>query len=105
LTFPIPGRRLIDLLKRALPDSSKEDIFWSYHFVTGALMLTLARTGRIDKLSDGVCKSEDFVAVKERMSSFMAAGFLAVCRQRAKKSKTRAVAQRVATRPRTSSKR
>jgi AcrR family transcriptional regulator len=79
--------RLIDLLKRALPDSSQEDIFWSYHFVTGALMLTLARTGRIDKLSGGLCKSEDFVAVKKRMASFMAAGFLAICRQRAKKTK------------------
>ncbi|MGN6376741.1 MAG: TetR/AcrR family transcriptional regulator [Sphingomonas sp.] len=67
--------RLIELLKKALPDCPEEDIFWSYHFVTGALMLTLARTGRIDKLSHGLCRSEDFVAVKERMASFMAAGF------------------------------
>ncbi|WP_225421463.1 TetR/AcrR family transcriptional regulator [Sphingomonas parva] len=74
--------RLIGLLKQALPDCAAEDIFWGYHFVTGALMLTLARTGRIDKLSDGLCKSEDFAAVKERMATFMAAGFLAVCRQR-----------------------
>jgi AcrR family transcriptional regulator len=79
--------QLINLLKKALPGSSKEDIFWSYHFVSGALMLTLARTGRIDKLSGGACKSEDFAAVKQRMSSFMAGGFLAVYRQRAKKSK------------------
>ena len=73
--------RLIDLLRKALPECSKEDIFWGYHFVTGALMLTLARTGRIDKLSGGLCRSDDFVAVKERMASFMAAGFLAVCRK------------------------
>jgi len=73
--------RLIELLRKALPDCSDEDIFWSYHFVTGALMLTLARTGRIDKLSGGVCRSDDFVAVKERMASFMAAGFLALCRK------------------------
>ena len=79
--------QLIKLLKKALPGSSKEDIFWSYHFVSGALMLTLARTGRIDKLSGGVCRSEDFAAVKERMSSFMAGGFLAVYRQRVKKPK------------------
>ena len=78
--------QLIKLLKKALPGSSKEDIFWSYHFVSGALMLTLARTGRIDKLSGGACRSEDFVAVKERMSSFMAGGFLAVYRQRVKKA-------------------
>jgi AcrR family transcriptional regulator len=79
--------QLIKLLKKALPGSSKEDIFWSYHFVSGALMLTLARTGRIDKLSGGACRSEDFAAVKERMSSFMAGGFLAVYRQRVKKPK------------------
>lgn len=72
--------RLIELLKKALPDCSQEDIFWGYHFVTGALMLTLARTGRIDKLSDGLCKSDDFVAVKDRMASFMAAGFRAMCK-------------------------
>ncbi len=46
--------RLIGLLKKALPDCAEQDIFWGYHFVTGALMLTLAQTGRIDKLS-GAC--------------------------------------------------
>ena len=79
--------RLIGLLKKALPNASEKDIFWSYHFVTGALMLTLARTGRIDKLSGGVCKSENFIEVKERMASFMASGFRTICRQRAKRSK------------------
>jgi AcrR family transcriptional regulator len=72
--------RLIGLLQKARPDSAPEDIFWGYHFVTGALMLTLARTGRIDKLSGGLSHSDDFVAVKERMARFMAAGFLAICR-------------------------
>ncbi|WP_240309387.1 MULTISPECIES: TetR/AcrR family transcriptional regulator [Sphingomonas] len=71
--------RLIDLLQRALPDCSREDIFWGYHFVTGALMLTLARTGRIDKLSGGLCSSDDFAAVKLRMARFMAAGFRSIC--------------------------
>lgn len=75
--------RLVDILKRALPECSEADIFWGYHFVTGSLMLTLARTGRIDRLSSGVCQSDDFAAVKERMSSFMAAGFLHMCHARA----------------------
>ena len=71
--------RLISMLKRALPKCSNEDIFWGYHFVTGALLLTLARTGRIDKLSGGACKSDDFEAVKKRMATFMAAGLTALC--------------------------
>ncbi len=74
--------RLIDLLKQAMPECAEEDIFWGYHFVTGALMLTLARTGRIDRLSGGLCRSDDYDAVKARMADFMAAGFRAICRQR-----------------------
>lgn len=74
--------RLIELLKKALPDCSEEDIFWGYHFTTGALMLTLARTGRIDRLSHGLCKSDDYAAVKQRMATFMAAGFLSICKSR-----------------------
>ncbi len=45
-------------------------------------MLTLAKTGRIDKLSGGLCRSDDYAAVKERMATFMAAGFLSVCSRR-----------------------
>lgn len=75
--------RLIDLLKKALPDCPEEDIFWGYHFVSGAFMLSVARTGRIDQLSGGLCRSDDFPAIKQRMASFMAAGFIEICRQRA----------------------
>lgn len=71
--------RLIAILKRAMPGCADEDVFWGYHFVTGALMLTLARTGRIDKLSGGKCQSDDFVAVKERMATFMANGLKSIC--------------------------
>jgi AcrR family transcriptional regulator len=74
--------RLIEILKKALPDADEADIFWGYHFVTGALMLTLARTGRIDKLSQGLCHSDDYAAVKARMARFMAAGFRDICEQR-----------------------
>ncbi len=72
--------KLVGILKKALPDYADEDIFWGYHFVTGALMNTLARTGRIDRLSGGLCHSDDFGAVKQRMAKFMAAGFLAIRR-------------------------
>ena len=72
--------KLISVLKKALPDTPEEDIFWGYHFVTGALMNTLARTGRIDRLSGGLCHSNDFAAVKQRMAKFMAEGFLGFTR-------------------------
>jgi AcrR family transcriptional regulator len=78
--------RLIEILDKALAPYSREDIFWGYDFVTGALMHALARTARIDKLSGGICKSEDFAAVKERMATFMAGGFMAL-RERQKEAK------------------
>jgi AcrR family transcriptional regulator len=70
--------KLVALLKLALPDTSEEAIFWGYNFVTGALMNTLARTGRIDRLSGGLCHSDDFAAAKKQIAGFMAAGFLAL---------------------------
>lgn len=70
--------KLISILKKALPDYTDEDLFWGYHFVTGSLMNTLANTGRIDRLSGGICHSGDFPAIKKRMAKFMAAGFLAL---------------------------
>ena len=71
--------KLIGILKKALPGCSDADIFWGYDFVTGAFMHVLGRTGRIDRLSSGACRSDDFSAVKDRLASFMAAGFLALC--------------------------
>ena len=70
--------KLIGILRKALPDYTDEDVFWGYHFITGALMNSLACTGRIDRLSEGVCRSDDFSAIKARMARFMAAGLLAL---------------------------
>jgi AcrR family transcriptional regulator len=71
--------KLIGILRKALPDCTDAQIFWGYDFVSGALMHVLGRTGRIDRLSGGACKSEDFEAVKEHLARFMAAGFTALC--------------------------
>ena len=72
-------QRLIEVLRIALPQASPEDLYWSYHFLSGALTLTLSQTGRIDRLSAGICKSTDFQAIHARMAPFIAAGFKAVC--------------------------
>ncbi|MFK8052183.1 MAG: TetR/AcrR family transcriptional regulator [Woeseiaceae bacterium] len=68
-------RRFLDALRLALPHHSEEDLYWSYHFLSGALTLTFAETGRIDNLSDGLCRSSDMAAISERLSAFIAAGF------------------------------
>jgi len=69
----------IDALKIVLPKAKEEDLHWCYHYVSGALALTLAQTGRIDRLSKGRCVSSDFDAAYERMIPFIAAGFREVC--------------------------
>jgi AcrR family transcriptional regulator len=73
--------KLIELLRRALPDAHDEDLYWSYHFVSGALSLSFAETGRIDQLSNGLCRSGDVQAVRERMAAFLAPGFLELSRR------------------------
>ena len=74
---------LIDLLKKAMPDCDEETIFWGYHFVSGAMTHNMARTGRLDELSHGLCSSDDFVSIRRHMAKFMAAGFHAICQGRA----------------------
>ena len=71
--------KFIAVLREALPDCPPREIYWGYQFLTGALTLTFAETGRIDKLSGGLCKSSDLDSVHERLSPFVAAGFRALC--------------------------
>jgi hypothetical protein len=73
--------KLIDLMRRALPDARDEDLYWSYHFVSGAIALSFAETGRIDILSGGRCRSGDVQAVRERIAPFLASGFIELARR------------------------
>ena len=79
---------LIDLLKKAMPDCDEDTIFWGYHFVSGAMTHNMARTGRLDELSHGLCSSADFASIKHHMATFMAAGFQAICQDAAPEDET-----------------
>ena len=70
--------RFVDALREALPSAPPREIYWGYQFLTGALTLTFAETGRIDALSKGLCRSADLDSVIQRMPTFMAAGFHAL---------------------------
>ena len=71
--------RLVDALRGIMPDAHDDDLYWCYHFLSGALTLTFAETGRIDRLSSGACKSSDYAAVRNRLAPFVAAGFRQLC--------------------------
>jgi AcrR family transcriptional regulator len=77
-------RRFLDALRMALPDCDERDLYWSYHFLSGALTLTFAETKRIDALSGGLCQSSDLDAVHQRLVPFAAAGFKRLCEPPAK---------------------
>jgi AcrR family transcriptional regulator len=74
-------RQLVETLGRALPGARLEDLYWCYQFLTGSMMLTVAETGRIDQLSDGLCQSSDLEAARQRLYAYCAAGFEAVVRK------------------------
>jgi AcrR family transcriptional regulator len=74
--------RLVELIRRCMPDASDPDLFWCYHFLSGALTLSFSETGRIDRLSGGVCISSDVESLYRRMIPFIAAGFKRVCQSK-----------------------
>ncbi len=80
--------RLIAMVKRALPTAREEDLFWCFHFLTGSLTLALSRTGRLDRVSGGLCRSENLEAIEPRMVAYCAAGFRGVCVLETKRKKT-----------------
>ena len=71
-------KRFIRALHRTLPNLPEEDLYWCYQFLSGALVLSFAETGRIDRLSDGLCRSDDLAAAYKRMVPFFVEGFKAM---------------------------
>lgn len=78
-SFDSVVERLIELIGNAMPDARPEDLYWGYHFLSGAVLLTFSGTDRIDRLSHGVCRHFDIDAILPRMVEFAAAGFRRVC--------------------------
>ena len=74
-------RRLIELIRTLMPEAREVDLYWAWHNLSGALTLTLGETGRLDRLSDGLCRSGDLDTACDYMVRFGAAGFRAVCQK------------------------
>jgi AcrR family transcriptional regulator len=71
--------RFIAVTREALPRCPPQEIYWGYQFLTGALTLTFAESGRIDQLSGGLCRASDLEVVHERLAPYVAAGLRALC--------------------------
>jgi len=81
-TFDSTVREFIRAVMQSLPEAAPEDIYWGYNFLTGALTLSLAETGRLDALSDGLCRSTDVAALKARLGPYVAAGLRGLAQHR-----------------------
>lgn len=72
-------KRFIEALRQALPGADEQAIYWGYHYLSGALTLTFADTGRLDILSNGKASSSDFETGYAHMIPFIAAGIRSIC--------------------------
>jgi len=71
-------RKFVDMIALALPEAKREDLYWGYHFLSGSLSLSMADTGRLQHLSAGTCRSDDFGTLYERMVVTYIGGFKAL---------------------------
>lgn len=80
-TFDKVSQQLIADLRKVLPDAREQDLYWAYHFMTGAYTFSLGQTERIDWISGGMVSSGDFAAIGRRLPIVIGAGIRAMCEQ------------------------
>lgn len=71
--FDPVAQEVVAALSRTLPDRSKTQIYWGYQFALGALIYLMTDTGRIERLSGGLCRSHDADTVCRYLVPFLTA--------------------------------
>ena len=75
--FDASSRSFVDALCICLPNLTREDIFWWFHFLLGAIYYTATGPHRIKALSKGRCDPSDPAATTSELIHYAAAGFRA----------------------------
>lgn len=68
--------KVTEALHKALPDRTIEEIHWGYQAMLGAMVYTMADTGRISRLSGGRCDPEDELTTATHLVALMKAALL-----------------------------
>ena len=68
------ARAVVDALASALPGRSKQEIWWAYEFMLGAMVYVMGDAGRIERLSSGLCRPDDEDGAVRHMVAFLTAG-------------------------------
>ena len=69
--FDPVAQEVVGALSRALPERSRTQIYWGYQFMLGSLVFLMADTGRIERLSGGLCRSQDADTVSRYLVPFL----------------------------------
>jgi len=96
------GRRWADLLARACPWLSPEDLFWRLTAAFGAMFYASANNGRVERVVPTRPSSTAAPDALEHIIPFLAAGFLAPPAPSARTGKTRKKERKIGTPERTS---
>jgi AcrR family transcriptional regulator len=75
--FDRSTQMFVDALAKCLPNLTRDDVLWRFHFLLGGIYYTGMGPHRIYDLSGGHCDPSDPVATAEEMIPFFAAGFSA----------------------------
>jgi AcrR family transcriptional regulator len=74
--------RMIGLLRKAMPDCDEASLYWAHQMFVRVMTITNAPKGRLERLSDGRCKANDFDAMEPLIVRFTAEGIRGICEKR-----------------------
>jgi AcrR family transcriptional regulator len=72
--FDPVARAVFDSLTSALPGRTRQEIWWAYEFMLGAMVYVMGDAGRIERLSGGLCRPDDEEVAVRHMVAFLTAG-------------------------------
>lgn len=75
--FDDTSQAFIAALHKCLPELTREDVYWRFHFLLGAIYYTAMGPHRIKALSKGKCDPSEPNSTARQLIAFAAAGFRA----------------------------
>jgi AcrR family transcriptional regulator len=89
--------KFLHALSEAMPGAPRKALLWAYHFTIGTLIQTMASTGRLEKLSRGLCTFKDPEEVLGYLVPFIMHGIVG-CVKHARAAKSPAPRRRATSR-------
>ncbi|MEC7765038.1 MAG: TetR/AcrR family transcriptional regulator [Pseudomonadota bacterium] len=67
--------KVLDAIAECFPDWTKTEVHWAYHTMLGAMSLIVLDNGRIERLSGGEVRPDDWEQAATHVTAIIAAGF------------------------------